>query len=81
MEISPIPEMRDFTVVKAPTADFQLSTVVDMEAVARTDHSARAGKRRKAAGAEDEEGQEPESGSDATESAEDQPKPTINLFA
>lgn len=81
MEISPIPEMRDFTVIKAPTADFQLSTVVDMEAVARTDHSARTGKRRKAAGAEETEADDPESGSETAESTEDQPPPSINLFA
>ncbi|HEY1767352.1 MAG TPA: hypothetical protein VGG26_06835 [Terracidiphilus sp.] len=81
MEIGPIPAMmRDYMAVKAPAADFQLSAVVTMEAVARPDHSARPSTRKKAAGAEEMEADNAAPSGEAPE-AEDQPAPHINFFA
>jgi hypothetical protein len=81
MEISPIPGTQDFIPVKAPTADFQLSAVVNMEPVARADHSARSGARRKAAGAEELDAEIPASTNEAADAAEDPLQPHISLFA
>jgi hypothetical protein len=81
MEISPVPGMQDFIPVKAPTADFQLSAVVNMEPVARADHSARAGTRRKAAGAEETETEGQAPAGEASDSPEDPQQPHISLFA
>lgn len=80
MEISPIPGMQDFMPIKAPTADFQLSAGVNMEPVARADYSARAGTRRKGAGAEEPEAENPASANEAVDAMED-PQPHISLFA
>ena len=80
MEISPIPGMQDFMPVKAPTADFQLSAVVNMEPVARADHSARTGTRKKAAGAEEPDAESQASANEAADTTEE-PLPHISLFA
>jgi hypothetical protein len=81
MEISPVPEIRDFTAIKAPAADFQLSTVVDIDVVARPDHSARAAARKKAAGAEETDAEDAAPGDQSPEAGEDQLQPHISFFA
>jgi hypothetical protein len=81
MEIGPIPEVRDFTAVKAPAADFQLSTLVDIDAVVRPDHSARAAARKKAAGAEEMEADDAAPSGETPEMTEDLLQPHISFFA
>ncbi len=81
MEISPITGMHDFTPVKAPTADFQLSAVVNMDPVARADHSARPGARKKAAGAEESEADNQTPAGEPPDAAEDLLQPHISIFA
>jgi hypothetical protein len=81
MEIGPIPGTQDFTAVKVPAADFQLTAVVNMEAVARPDHSARAAARKKGAGAEEAEEDDTKLGEDAPESSDDALLPHISFFA
>jgi hypothetical protein len=82
MEISPIPGVQqDFTAVKAPTADFQLTTVVSMEPVARADQSARPAARKKAAGAEEMEAEEQAPSSENPDSPDDPALPHISFFA
>ncbi|HEY1647572.1 MAG TPA: hypothetical protein VGF96_06310 [Terracidiphilus sp.] len=82
MEIGPIPATtQDFMAVKAPAADFQLSAVVTMEAVARPDHSARPSTRKKAAGAEEMEADNPAPSGEVQDSAEELLQPHISFFA
>ena len=81
MAVGPIPPMHDFTAVKAPAADFQLSAVVEMEAVARPDHSARAAARRKARGAEEIEADDLTTGNEPADSSEELARPHISFFA
>ena len=82
MEIAPIPGIRDYTAAKAPVADFQLSAVVNLEAVVRTDHSAKSAARKKAAGAEEElDTEEQAVATDAPEIPEDPLQPHISFFA
>jgi hypothetical protein len=80
MELGPVPGIRAFPAAKAPTADFQLSAVLDIEAIARAGNSARAGARKKGAGAEEME-DDLAFGSDAADSADDLRQSRISLFA
>jgi hypothetical protein len=82
MELTPIPGIQpDYTPVKAPAADFQLSSVVNMEVVVRTDHSARPAPRKKAADAEEAEAEDQAPASENAETVEDPSEPHISFFA
>jgi hypothetical protein len=81
MELSPIPGIRSFAAAKAEPADFQLSALLDIDAVARPGHSARSGERKKASGAEEMEGDDLDLAGDAGESANDAPQSSFSVFA
>jgi len=81
MEIGPIPGIRAFSSAKAPTADFQLSAVMDIDAIARPSDSARAGTRKKAAGAEELDGEELDLVGESGDAGDDAPPSSINFFA
>jgi len=81
MELNLIPGDRAFTAAKTPAADFQLPTVLDIDAVARPVDSAQARERKKAAGAEEPEAEEQRPEGEAAESSGEDPESSINLFA
>jgi hypothetical protein len=78
MEIGPIPGIRALPAVKArPTAP-QLSAVFDIDALVRPGDSEWTDGRKKASGAEEDEGDEFSSGSDAPDDAQES---SISYFA
>jgi hypothetical protein len=80
MEIGPIPGIRAFSSAKAQTADFQLSALMDIDAIVRPSDSARAGTRKKAAGAEELEA-DLDLGGEAADSPGDAAGSNISFFA
>ncbi|MGA7343737.1 MAG: hypothetical protein WBE72_06010 [Terracidiphilus sp.] len=81
MELSPVPGLRAFAAVKAPPADFQLSTVLDIDAVARPGNSSRSGARQKAAGAEELEADDLTLDGEDTDSSPDATQSRFSVFA
>jgi hypothetical protein len=81
MEIGPIPGIRAFSSARAQTADFQLSAVMDIDAIAPPSDSARAGTRKKAAGAEELEADDLDLGGETADSPSDASGSNISFFA
>jgi hypothetical protein len=84
MELSPIPGVRTYAAVKAEPADFQLSALLDIDAIARPGRGAASGDRKKAAGAEEMEGDDLAPAGDTADTADtagDAPQSSISFFA
>ena len=84
MEIGPIPGIRAFPAVKAPPADPRLSAVFDIESPAKPGDDAGTGGRKKASGAEEDEGNDLTGGAESGSGLEapgEEPEGRISYFA
>ncbi|MGO8758993.1 MAG: hypothetical protein ACLQG3_12790 [Terracidiphilus sp.] len=84
MEISPIPAIHTMGMVKIPAGEGQPLAVLDVDASARPNDDDEQGDRRKAAGAEEDEGESAAAEGEterAAEAPEDLPARQVDYFA